>query len=65
MRPQVVRSLEVNPRDPSVYVNLGYLHLDAGDAAASTGFFSEALAVDPTYDAAKRGMADARAASAR
>jgi len=61
-RKSFVESLSVNPRDPSVYVNLGYLSLDEGHAAEAAAFFGEALTVDPMDDAAKRGVADARAA---
>ena len=50
----------LDPGDPSVYVNLGYLHVERGDTAAAAGFFSEALAIDTTNDAARRGLADAR-----
>jgi len=64
-RSSFVRALELSPRDPSVYVNLGYLSLNVEDAAAAAAFFGEALAVDPTDDAAKRGVADARAAQGR
>jgi spermidine synthase len=53
-------SLAVNPRDPSVYANLGYLSMDGGDPAGAAEFFREALAIDPANDAAKRGLVDAR-----
>ena len=55
-------ALELDPRDPSVYVNLGYMYVERGDVAAAAGFFSEALAIDTTSEAARRGLADARAA---
>jgi tetratricopeptide (TPR) repeat protein len=58
-------SLELNPRDSSVYVNLGYLRLESGEPASAAEFFSEALAIDTTSEAARRGLADARAAGAR
>ena len=64
-RASFTRSLELNPRDPSVYVNLGYLHLDAGDPVAAIELFREALAIDPADDAARRGITDARAARER
>ena len=63
-RKSFTESLGVNPRDPSVYVNLGYLSLDEGNAAAAARYFGEALAIDPMDDTAKRGVADARAATA-
>lgn len=55
-------ALELNPRDSSVYVNLGYLHLERGEPAAAAEFFSEALAIDTTSEAARGGLADTRAA---
>jgi spermidine synthase len=64
-RRSFTQSLDVNPGDPSVYVNLGHLSLDAGDVAAAGEFFREALAVDPVNEAARRGIADARAAEER
>ena len=51
---------DLDPRDPSVYVNLGYMSLAGGDAAAAADFFGEALAVDTTSEAARRGLAEAR-----
>jgi Tfp pilus assembly protein PilF len=42
-----------------VYVNLGYLSLSRGDAAAAAEFFREALSIDPLNDAARRGLAEA------
>ncbi|HET9467535.1 MAG TPA: fused MFS/spermidine synthase, partial [Vicinamibacterales bacterium] len=64
-RAAFTRALDLNPRDPSMYVNLGYLNLDAGDPVAAIGLFREALAVDPADDAARRGLADAHAAQER
>jgi Flp pilus assembly protein TadD len=55
-------ALELTPRDPSVYVNLGYLRVERGDMAAAARFFSEALAIDTTFEAARRGLAEVRAA---
>ena len=49
-------SLESNPRDPSVYVNLGYLNLERQDPSAAAGFFSEALAIDTTSEAARNEL---------
>jgi spermidine synthase len=53
-------ALKLNPRDPSVYVNLGYLRLARGDRAAAAEFFAEALAIDATTEAARRGLAELR-----
>lgn len=55
-------SLELDPRDSSVYVNLAYLRVERGDEAAAAQLFSEALAIDTTSEAARRGLADAQAA---
>jgi len=49
-------SLASNPRDSSVYVNLGYLSLERGDSAAATAFFSEALAIDTMSEAARNEL---------
>ena len=59
-----MQSLDVNPRDPSVYVNLGKLSLEGGDAADAAEFFGEALTIDPADEEAMRGIADARARTA-
>ena len=53
-------ALKLNPRDPSVYVNLGYLRLARGDQQAAAEFFAEALAIDATTEAARRGLAELR-----
>jgi Flp pilus assembly protein TadD len=58
-RTSFMESLGVDPRDSSVYVNLGYLSLSRGDAAAAAEFFREALSIDPLNDAARRGLAEA------
>jgi spermidine synthase len=59
-RKSFMQSLDVNPRDPSVYVNLGKLSLESGDTAAAAEFFGEALTIDPNDQAAMHGIADAR-----
>ena len=60
-RKSFMQSLDVNPRDPSVYVNLGRLSLEGGNSAEAAEFFGEALTLDPTDETATRGIADARA----
>ena len=60
-RKSFMQSLDVNPRDPSVYVNLGKLSLEGGNSADAAEFFGEALTLDPTDETATRGIADARA----
>jgi spermidine synthase len=54
-------ALALDPRDSSVYVNLGYLRLARGDLAAAAASFGEALTVDATSEAARKGLAQARA----
>jgi spermidine synthase len=55
-------SIRLNPRDPSPYVNLGLLYLQTARPADAADSFAEALALDPTSDAARNGFAEARAA---
>ena len=40
-------SLQLDPRDASVYVNLANIHLELGQREAAIGFFREAVAIDP------------------
>jgi Flp pilus assembly protein TadD len=58
-RAAFINAQKLDPRDASVYVNLGYLSLDTGDPAAAVAYFREALVIDPTSDAARKGIADA------
>ena len=53
-------AMKLDPRDPSVYVNLGYFHLERGDRPMAVEFFSEALAIDATTEAAKAGLEQAQ-----
>jgi Flp pilus assembly protein TadD len=55
-------SIAVDPHDASTYVNLGNLHLERGDRALAADLFSEALAIDNTSEAARRGLVEARGA---
>jgi spermidine synthase len=55
-------ALQLDPDDPSVYVNLGHVHLERGNAAAAAQFFTEALAIDTRSEAARSGLSTARAA---
>jgi spermidine synthase len=57
-------SIELAPRDPSPYVNLGVFYLQRGDATAAAGYFAEALALDPASVGARDGLARTRAALA-
>ena len=64
VRPRGVRGvISLDPRDSSVDVNLGYFHLESADALTAAEYFSEALALDPNAEAAKRGLAQARGAT--
>lgn len=58
-------AIQLNPRDPSPYVNLGFFFLQTADPNAAIGYFAEALALDPGSEAAQAGLAKARAAGAR
>jgi spermidine synthase len=54
-------SLEADPRDTTVYVNLGNAYLERGDVEAARSVLSEAVALDPQADAARgalRAIAD-------
>jgi spermidine synthase len=53
---------ELDPQDPSVYVNLAYLRLARGDMAGAARFFGEALTIDTASEAARTGLAEALAA---
>jgi spermidine synthase len=55
-------ALQLDPRDSSIYVNLGYLRVARGDPRGAAAFFAEALAIDPASEPARRGLAEARAA---
>ena len=50
-------SLRFNAHDSSAYANLGLLDLSAGNDAAATRDFAEALWLDPRSDAARQGLA--------
>ena len=55
------RAMRLDSRDPSAYVNLGYLHLERGDTAAAAEFFGEALAIDMTSVSARDALQQIRA----
>jgi spermidine synthase len=59
-RAAFINAQKLDPRDASVYVNLGYLSLDTGDPTAAVEYFREALVIDPTSEAAKKGIAEQR-----
>lgn len=49
-------SLRLNPRDASVYTNLGNIHLELGHPEQAIALFSEAVAIDPAAAAAKQAL---------
>jgi spermidine synthase len=51
-------SLDADPRDPATYTNLATLELQAGNAAAATRYFAEALTIDPASAPARQGLAE-------
>ena len=58
-------SIDLSPRDPSPYLNLGFFHLQTANPAAAADYFAEALALDQTSAMAREGLAQARAALTR
>ena len=54
-------SIRANPRDTSTYVNFATFWLRSGNADAAARYFAEALTIDPRQQAAKDGLAQARA----
>ena len=55
-------SIRLNPREPSSYINLGLFYLQTARPANAAESFGEALALDPSSEAAKDGLRQARAA---
>jgi tetratricopeptide (TPR) repeat protein len=49
-------SLAADPRDTTVYVNLGNAYLERGNVDMARGVFSEAVALDPRADAAREAL---------
>jgi spermidine synthase len=58
-------SIDLSPRDPSPYLNLGFFYLQTANPAAAAEYFAEALALDQTSAMAREGLAQTRAALAR
>jgi tetratricopeptide (TPR) repeat protein len=58
-------SLRANPRDASTYVNAATFALQTANPQAAASYFAEALAIDPQSEAARSGLAQARAQLAR
>jgi tetratricopeptide (TPR) repeat protein len=59
------RSIRLNPRDASAYVNLGFFFLAIDRPDAATDRLAEAIALDPLSTRAKDGLVQARAALRR
>ena len=58
-------SLRANPFSSRTYANLAVLEMEAGRLDEAAWRFAEALLIDPSSEAARRGLADARAAGAK
>src|SRR5204862_5991028 len=58
-------SLRANPRDASTYVNVGTLALQHANPDAAVNYFAQALSIEPRSEAARNGLAQARAQLAR
>jgi Tfp pilus assembly protein PilF len=58
-------SIRDSPRDPLRYVNAGLFQLQTANPAAAQGYFASALAIDPTSQSARDGLAQARALLAK
>jgi len=52
-------AIERDPRDPTAYLNLGWLELDVANPAAASARFAEALSFDPTSAGARQGLSRA------
>jgi len=61
-RAAFAQSIAADPRDTGTYINAGSLELEHGRPDEALHQFAIALAVDITSDAARRGLAAARAA---
>ena len=54
-------SIRDSPRDPLRYVNAGLFQLQIANPTAAEAYFASALAIDPTSQSARQGLAQARA----
>jgi tetratricopeptide (TPR) repeat protein len=50
---------KADPNFPATYAYKGLVHLATGDAAGSLSFFQRALAIDPQFQPAREGLAQA------
>ena len=55
-RQAFLTSLTFDAHDSTAYANLGVLALEAGDPAAATDYFAEALWLDPDSSLAREGL---------
>jgi spermidine synthase len=55
-------SIRLNPREPSSYINLGLFYLQTARPENAADSFGEALSLDPSSQAARDGLRQARAA---
>jgi len=53
-------SLEADPREPGTYANLATLELQTGNRDRARKYFTEALTIDPSSQAARDGLASLR-----
>lgn len=53
-------ALRLDPQDAGTYTNLGLQALSLRDPHQAWGFFAEALSIDPQWEAALRGLQEAR-----
>ncbi len=54
-------SIRDSPRDPLRYINAGLFQLQIANPSGAEGYFASALAVDPSSQPARQGLAEARA----
>ena len=57
-------SIDLAPRDPSPYLNLGFFYLERANPTAAVDYFAEALALELAATTARDGLAQPRAALA-
>ncbi|MDX1920968.1 MAG: tetratricopeptide repeat protein [Candidatus Caenarcaniphilales bacterium] len=50
------RAKDLNPNDPKIWNNLGVAYYDNGRFAQASAAYSQALAMDPMYEAAKKNL---------
>jgi Flp pilus assembly protein TadD len=53
-------SIRLDPRDPTAHINLGLFYLESANVAGAAAAFAEALALDPSSQAAREGLAKTR-----